>query len=62
MMLHPIAKLPMLKMTSKNDFASCVLLYRPKLTRNQTAQLKSGHAEKFLEGRKYLGQIKNTLF
>lgn len=25
MMLHPIAKLPMLKMTSKNDFASCVL-------------------------------------
>lgn len=25
------------------------------------AQLKSGHAEKFLEGKKYLGQIKNSL-
>lgn len=49
MMLCPFTKLPMLKITSKKNTLSPVFcfLYRPKLTRNQMAHLKSGHAEVF---------------
>lgn len=53
----------MLKITSKKSyFVFCVLfVVQTEVIRNEMAQLKSGHAENFLEGKKYLGQIKNSL-
>lgn len=41
MMLHPLTKLPMLKMTSKNYFVACVLLVvQTKVNRKSNSPVK----------------------
>lgn len=62
MMLHPLTKLPMLKMTSKNYFVFCVLfVVQTKVNKKSNGPLKIRPCRKVF-GRKDLGQTNNSLF